>query len=174
MYSLSNILRNEGDPKVVRSGPSSLGRNDRMARNLGWLSIGLGVFELVAAGGIARALGMRGRETLVRAYGMREILSGILCLSVDKQSGMWSRVAGDGIDAATLIAELRSDNPRKANVLLALLMVGGIARLDYKAAEATARVHREGISNKARYRDRSGFPKGIAAIRAAANKPLVH
>jgi hypothetical protein len=46
---------------------------------------------------------------LVRAYGAREIGSGILSLSVDRQTGLWSRVAGDGLDVATLMSAFRAD-----------------------------------------------------------------
>ena len=45
---LSDITRSKGDPKVLRTGPSSLGSADRLARGLGWYSIGLGLVELLA------------------------------------------------------------------------------------------------------------------------------
>ena len=96
MNYISNVTRSEGDPKVVRSGPGSLAAADRLARVLGWFSIGLGAAELIAPSRITAALGLQGKEGVVRAYGAREITSGILSLSVDKQAGLWSRVAGDG------------------------------------------------------------------------------
>src|SRR3954453_17949472 len=103
MNYISNIARSEGDPKVIRSGPSSLSSVDRLAKGLGWFSIGLGAAELFAPQRITRALGMEGKEALVRAYGAREIASGVLTLSADKQAGLWSRrLAGDGLDIATL------------------------------------------------------------------------
>jgi hypothetical protein len=170
MFHLSNIVRSQGDPKVLRTGPSSLGNADRMARNLGWFSIGLGAVELLGAERLARALGMRGRETLIRAYGVREILSGVLSLSVDKKAGLWSRVAGDGLDAATLMGEFRSSNPMKHNLALALLMVGGVAVLDYMTAQQVGARHAEGDGRKALYHDRTGFPKGIESAKAAAKR----
>src|SRR4051795_6140533 len=103
MQTVSNIARSHGDPKVVSTGPSSFGAADRMARNLGWFSLGLGALEILAPRRITHALGMEGDEALVRAYGVREVASGILSLSTDKQVGLWSRVAGDGLDIATLI-----------------------------------------------------------------------
>ena len=39
--SFSNITRSEGDPKVLRSGPSSRGVPDSLAKGLGWFSLGL-------------------------------------------------------------------------------------------------------------------------------------
>ena len=78
MTYLTNLVRSKGDPKIIKSGPSSLPASDRMARNLGWFSIALGVTGLVAASSVTRLLGMRGREGLVRSFGLREIASGVL------------------------------------------------------------------------------------------------
>jgi len=114
MSYLSNITRSEGDPRVLRSGPSSLDTADRLARGLGWFSIGLGLTELLGPGQIARALGMDGKEAMVRAFGAREIASGILSLSPEKRLGLWSRVVGDGLDIATLLSASRPDNPKRS------------------------------------------------------------
>lgn len=167
MQYISNIARSEGDPKVVATGPSSLTPSDRMARGLGWFSLALGAFELVAAERITRALGMQGKEGLVRSYGVREIASGMMTLSPDKQTGLWTRVAGDGVDIATLMTALRNDNPRKENVAAALAMVAGVTLLDIAAAQATSARH-AGRGERRMYRDRSGFPKGLQAARGAA------
>ncbi|TIL97185.1 MAG: hypothetical protein E5Y67_36295, partial [Mesorhizobium sp.] len=79
-------------------GPKALAPSDMVARKLGWFSIALGIAELIASERIARAFGLPGKGGVIRAYGAREVSSGILSLSVDKQSGLWSRVAGDGLD----------------------------------------------------------------------------
>jgi hypothetical protein len=168
MNYISNIARSERDPKVIRSGPSSLGASDRVAKGLGWFSIGLGIAELIAPGRITRALGMQGKEGLVRAYGAREIASGILSLSVDKQIGLRSRLAGDELDVATLLAGYRDDNPNKDNVALALLMVAGVTLLDSIAAQGTTARHTPHRGGRRLYYDRSGFPKGIQAVKGAA------
>ena len=49
MMHLSNIVRPERDPKVVRTGPSSLDMSDKLARALGWFSLGLGLIELFSS-----------------------------------------------------------------------------------------------------------------------------
>jgi hypothetical protein len=67
MNFLSNITRSEGDPKIIRTGTSSSGAADRIAKGLGWFSIGLGLAEIVAPRQLTRALGMQGSESLVRA-----------------------------------------------------------------------------------------------------------
>ncbi len=69
--------RSKSDPRILKAGPSSLSPSDRLARNLGWFSIGLGVVELFAARRLTGALG-KGQETPVRLCGLREIGSGIM------------------------------------------------------------------------------------------------
>jgi len=165
---VSNIARAPGDPKIVSTGPSSFGTSDRMARNLGWFSLGLGALEILAPERITRALGMEGQESLVRAYGFREVAAGMLSLSIEKKAGLWSRVAGDGVDLATLMAGLRDDNPKKANVAMALMMVGGITLIDIAAAKAVSARHAPQTGRRRMYHDRTGYPKGMAASRGVA------
>ena len=168
MTYISNIARSEGDPKVLRSGPSSLGASDQLAKALGWFSLGLGLTELLAPGRITRALGMEGKEGVVRAFGAREIGHGLLTLSPDKQVGLWSRVAGDGLDIATLMGGLRGDNPKRDNVGIALAMVLGVTLLDVIGAQSTTVRHSRNRGERRLYRDRSGFPRGVQAARGAA------
>ncbi|MCJ2049502.1 hypothetical protein [Methylobacterium sp. J-070] len=166
--SLSNITRSQGDPKVLRSGPSSRGVPDSLAKGLGWFSLGLGLTQLLAPQRITRPLGMEGKEALVRVYGAREIGSGILSLSVDKNLGLWSRVAGDGLDIATVLTALRSDNPKRGNVAVALAVLVGITAVDLLDAQASTARHSRAVGRKRSYRDRSGFPRGVQASRGAA------
>lgn len=168
MTYISNIVRSERDPKVLRSGPSSLTASARLGKALGWFSLGLGLVELLAPHRITRALGMEGQEALVRVYGAREISSGILSLSTEKSLGLWSRVGGDGIDIATLLTALRDDNPKKQTVATALAMVAGITLLDFMAAQGTTLRHNGTSGNRHIYRNRSGFPNGLQAAKGAA------
>jgi hypothetical protein len=170
MTYISNIARSEGDPKVLRSGPSSLTSFDRLGKGLGWFSLGLGLVELLAPDRITRALGMEGQEALVRAYGAREISSGILSLSTERNLGLWSRVGGDGIDIATLMTALRDDNPKKQNVATAIAMVAGITLLDVLAAQGVTSRHSRNSGDRNIYRDRTGFPGGLATARGAAKE----
>src|SRR3954463_1764793 len=160
MEKVANIARSQGDPKVISTGPSSFGASDRMARNLGWFSLGLGALEILSPGRITRALGMEGQENLVRAYGFREVAAGMLSLSIEKRAGLWSRVAGDGLDIATLMAALSDDNPKKDNVAMALMMVGGITLLDIATAQGVSVRHSPQRGRRQMYHDRTGFPKG--------------
>jgi hypothetical protein len=166
--SISNIARSQGDPKVLSTGPSSLDNTDRLARALGWFSIGLGLTELLAPRALTRWLGMEGHETLVRAYGIREIGAGIMTLSPDKGLGLQSRVAGDALDIATLLAGLRGDNPKRDNVAIALAMVLGVALLDIAGATGVKKSQSRSDRPLRTYRDRSGYPKGLENARGAA------
>lgn len=170
MTYISNLARYEGDPRVLHAGPSSMSGVDRLARLLGWFSIGLGMLELVAPGRIARALGMEGSEQIMRVCGAREIGSGVLSLSLEKEAGLWSRVVGDGLDIAALLPALHPDNPKRGNVGLAIAAVAGVMALDYIAAQGVRERHREGSEMRRNYRDRSGFPRGVQSARGAARR----
>jgi hypothetical protein len=165
---IMNVSRAKGDPKVVRTGPSSITASDRIARNLGWFSLALGALEILAPTRITHALGMEGEEWLVRAYGFREIAAGVLSLSTDKKVGLWSRVAGDGLDMATLVGGLHYDNPKKDNVAVALLIVGGITLLDMATAQEVTARHARHTGRRRMYYERSGFPNGLTASKGVA------
>ncbi len=169
----TKIARFEGDPKIISIGPSSLTAADRVGKALGWFSFGLGLAELIAPRQITRALGMEGNEAVIRAYGAREIGAGILCLSIDKPAGLWSRVGGDAIDIATLSTGLGKSNPKRTNVAIALALVLGITALDIAAAQATTGRHSRNGAEPKRYSDRSGYPKGLKHSRGAA-KEMAH
>lgn len=168
----AGLTRSPGDPEIVESGPGSRDLYDTMAQGLGWFSIGLGVTELLAAGPLARALGMDGKEGMIRAFGAREIIAGMTCLSVSKQTGVWSRVGGDGLDIAALLPHYSDENPKKGNVMIALAAVAGVTLLDIAAAKGLGARHgRDNGGVEFRdYGDRSGWPNGLAASRRAAEE----
>ena len=63
-------------PRTALRGQSK-SSHDKLARNLGYFSIALGVTELVAPGALCRAIGLRGLEPVVRGYGAREVATGV-------------------------------------------------------------------------------------------------
>jgi hypothetical protein len=144
---------------------SSLSGADALVRGIGLFSLGLGVAELVAPGKIAKTFGLEGKEALLRAYGAREIASGIGTLSMNPQPALWSRVAGDVVDMATLAFGTRSENQdAKRNTWMGVAAVAGIAALDAFAATLMAKRGGE-RPPPADYGDRSGLPKGVEASR---------
>jgi hypothetical protein len=165
---ISNLTRPKGDPKVLSTGPSSLTWADRLARNLGWFSIGLGVAELFGARSLNRKLGLYGMDGVTRAFGAREIASGIVTLSTERHIGLWMRVGGDILDIAMLSRGLHPWNPRRDNAKAALMSVIGITALDVIAAAAVTTQMQRPMSGQRTYTDRSGFPKGTQSARGAA------
>jgi hypothetical protein len=166
MNLTANLSRNEGDPQILASGASSLSVADQVGRALGWFSFALGFAEVIAPGRLTRVLGMGRQEALLRVYGAREIAAGIMALSSDRRTALWSRVAGDGLDLATLLAARRADNPKRGNVGVAIGLVLGVAALDVAAALALSRERRRNGESRS-YNDRSGFPQAVA--RASGN-----
>ena len=87
------------DAQQTRRNPTAY----KVARFLGYASIAIGLIELVWADSLAMSLGLSRFEWLVRAYGVREVLTGVLILvSKDPTPWIWLRVIGDAIDGATL------------------------------------------------------------------------
>lgn len=164
---LSQAARSKGDPKILKTGPSSLDSGDQLARGLGWFSIALGLAEALAPRVLTGALGMEGRETLVRAYGLRELGAGMMTLSTEREFGLQSRVLGDALDIATLLAASRN-NGKRGNVAAALVMVAGVTLLDIIAAKGVADRRRRPSRPPRSYRNRSGFPGGVDKARGAA------
>lgn len=156
---------------LVTSRPDrSLTFTDRVARGLGWFSIGLGLAEIIAPGKLAGALGLEGKETLLRAYGGREIGAGVWALSDTPAPAIWARVGGDLVDLATLAAGLRgADEEQRRNAFIALAAVGGITLVDLLTAMSLTAETSENKGNTGRdYSDRSGFPGGSDKARGAA------
>lgn len=172
MSSIANLTRRSTEPKILETGRSSLGAADRLAKALGWFSIGLGAVQLLSARTVTRHLGVQGSEGLVRAFGAREIGSGILTLSIDKEAGLLARLAGDAMDAAALVMAHHPFNPRQRTISRSLVAVAGIALVDAIALQSVrTRNSRKGKPRD--YRDRSGFPKGIEVARRVVHDRAV-
>lgn len=136
-------------------------------RGIGWLSIGVGVAELLMPRTLAGAAGLRGREGMVRACGVREIVTGIGILAARRPGPwMWARVAGDALDFATVGTRAGT----RGNGRLALAAIAGAAMLDAGCASAIDRVERRGKAPMRDYSDRRGLPLPPTAMRGAALK----
>jgi hypothetical protein len=106
-------------------------RGNGLARFLGYFSIGLGAAEALAPDTMARLTGVR-QESLLQAYGAREIASGIGILAESRPAGwLWARVVGDVLDLVLLGENLaEGDADRRARLIASTLAVGGVAVLD--------------------------------------------
>ena len=159
-------------------GPSARRRptaTRQLARGLGWFSIALGLVELLAARQVARTIGLQGSEDLLRAYGLREIVTGCGILAARGPQAttgwMWARVAGDALDATTLTAvAVRPRAPAEpGHPIAALAAVGGVAALDVVCVR-TLTIEGQAAASAFDYSDRSGFRGPPAALRGAARE----
>src|SRR4051794_15841281 len=155
-------------PRTAIPGQSQ-SSHDRLAKSLGYFSIALGVAELIAPDAVARAAGVKGLEPVVRAYGAREIATGIAILtSHDATPWIWGRVAGDAADIATVVAGSRDATSKSENRMWALVALAGVTALDVICATGLMSEKGGRSTATADYRDRSGFPRGPQAARGAA------
>ncbi|HEX5412618.1 MAG TPA: SRPBCC family protein [Terriglobia bacterium] len=143
MEAVENRQRSTAPPGSSASG---------IARGLGWFSVGLGIAELVAPRAIGRIAGARKKDSLIRSYGVREIVAGVGVLATSHSAGwLWARVAGDAVDLASLgAARAARRNAGKKN-MLALGSVAGVTALDVwcasrlsRAGAERSRAHAEG------------------------------
>ena len=104
----------------------------RLAKGLGWFSVGLGLTELLAPQAIASISGVSKRRTgLIRLYGLRELASGIAIFSQKKPTeAMWSRVAGDALDLASLGAACTAPDAKVGRITFATANVLAVTALD--------------------------------------------
>jgi uncharacterized membrane protein len=131
-----------------RAGDGSRGRGplpdpERLARGLGWFSIGLGLAEIAAPRSVARMIGVQDDHTnrnALFAIGVREIASGVGILSRTRPVGpVWSRVGGDVMDLALLGRALRSDRGQRERVAAATAAVLGVTLLDVLTGKQLSR-----------------------------------
>ncbi|HYE91137.1 MAG TPA: SRPBCC family protein [Terriglobales bacterium] len=137
--------------RVINGASATAALDERLAKGLGWFSLGLGLAEAVAPRVVARVAGVPERRTLLRTYGAREIASGIGILSERRPVGwLWSRVVGDVLDLASLAAAMTSSRSRRGRVLAATAAVAGVTALDVLCARRLrARVDADGDQSDA-------------------------
>ena len=106
-------------------------KKSNVARGLGWFSIGLGLAEIIAGRRLAKSLGLEHRTGLLRLFGLREIMSGVLVLTGRNTAPwLWLRVAGDMLDLGVLATALSPNNPKRNIAKLATASVLGVTALD--------------------------------------------
>ena len=130
-------------------------RADAVARGLGFFSIALGLAEIVAPRLVKQAAGMRCSESMVRLYGVREIVTGVgILISWKRAPWVWGRVAGDALDIAS------------ARRPAALVALAGVTALDVATAAQLSREEQPSLPYTYHdYSDRSGFPRPASEMR---------
>ena len=104
----------------------------RLAKGLGWFSVGLGLAEIFAPSTIAKISGVSPRRTgLIRLYGFRELASGIAIFSQKNPAeAVWSRVAGDALDLTSLSIACTSPEAKRGRITFATANVLAVTALD--------------------------------------------
>lgn len=111
---------------------------EKLARGLGWFSIGLGLAEVFAPSSIAKLTGVSKKSTgLIRLFGLREIASGVGIFSQGRRpaEAVWSRVVGDALDLACLGAAFASPKTNKGRLAFATANVLAVTALDVLCAQ---------------------------------------
>jgi hypothetical protein len=128
-----------------RERPASSSTAYKLARFLGYASIVIGLVELIWTDSLALHLGLSRFEWLVRAYGVREIVTGVLILvSKDPTPWIWLRVIGDALDGATLGWGYMRDPFRLAAIAMTFVTVTPIIIADVWCAVKLSRSNRSG------------------------------
>nr|WP_299244867.1 hypothetical protein [uncultured Halomonas sp.] len=150
-------------------GQRSLSGADRLARGLGWLSLGLGAYKTLAPHALTRALGLEGQESWVRLSGARELLGGIMTLTDDPTPGLWTRVVGDSADLVLLGSAWSDPHNRKRDTAgKALAALAALTAVDVYCAQAVNRQHAYQAGPTPDYSLRSGFPRPVEEMRGVA------
>jgi len=143
-YDNANYLSERHEPGL----PSASAK--KLAKGLGWFSIGLGLAELLAPRAIANISGVSKERTgLIRLYGLREIAAGITIFAQEKPTeGVWSRVVGDALDLTSLGMAAANPNAKKGRIAFATANVLAVTALDVMCAMQLSGTSKRGIHAK--------------------------
>ena len=134
-----------------------------VARFLGAFSIALGLAELLAPRKLAQVSGLSPSTGTLRQFGMRELAAGVgILTSKDPSTWLWSRVAGDAVDLATLVSDLGPHNDQRGRAGIATGAVALITLLDIWCASAFG----SPVKRNASVAVASALAKPVAAKRA--------
>lgn len=128
------------------------GRLEQRAVALGWLSIGLGLAELVAPRRVARLIGADEDDpttrTVLMGAGVRELVCGVGLLSQSRPAAWtWARVAGDVMDLAMLSYVWSTNDVTREQMLAAGGTVLGAAWADTQTAIQLSREQVEPLAD---------------------------
>jgi len=123
----------------LSDGAAELMWSGRTARGLGITGLVIGLAESMAPNTVARTLGAA-RPTVVRSFGLREIVSGLgLLAGPYRRAWLWMRVVGDALDLIALARVMGRSNPRRRAATAAFAAVALVALVDLACARSVSR-----------------------------------
>lgn len=130
-------------PVHPQPDPEARERAERLAKFLGWFSLGLGATALLAPRGVARMIGAKGDRTdctLLRVVGVQELACGLGILATRRPAGwMWARVAGDAAHVALTSTSLASGARHPERMAATAAALVGVGALDAYTAIGLSR-----------------------------------
>ena len=119
---------------MTHHAPDDNPNAERLAIGLGLFSIGLGLAETLAAGSVARLIGVPSTErtrAVLQGMGAREMANGAAILAQPHRAEwLWARVGGDALDLALLGSTLGSEGTDRRRAAAGIAAVLGAAALD--------------------------------------------
>jgi hypothetical protein len=144
MKNFASVLCNFQKKSGFSRKLTSRGMNSRdatpLTAALGYVSIGLGLTQVLAPRQLSQAIGVGSHTAMMRSLGLREIAAGVGILNSDQPSQwLWARAAGDLMDLALLGTAFRTDNRDGTRLGCTTAMIAAIAALDVYAARLQER-----------------------------------
>ena len=139
----SNLESTSSSQYMART-PQTMARTRAGAppKALGYLSVGLGLAELLAPGSVAELIGARNSSrsrTVLRTLGARELAAGAgLFWGSNASAWLWSRVLGDAMDLLLLGDQLTSKRAQRGRLLATTAVIAGVTALDALSARRQA------------------------------------
>lgn len=135
----------------------------KVARGLGWFSIGLGVVEVLTPGLVNRLVGAREGHAFIRAFGVREVAAGTAILTLSNPTPwVWARFAGDLMDMAALALAMNTGNPDRHRAAKAIIGVAAVTAVDFLVARGLGALTAERQRPRRDYSARSGLGSGAS------------
>jgi uncharacterized membrane protein len=136
----------EAPPGMPRSAENISMTDRRIARGLGWFSLGLGIPQVLVPGRVAKLAGLENtlfKRQVMRLTGLREITAGVGIFASQPKPAewLWARTAGDALDLVMLQSAFKNPSNRKGRLVFATANVLGVTAADV----VQARKHSEAL-----------------------------
>jgi uncharacterized membrane protein len=143
---------------------------ERMARALGWVSLGLGASMTFAPRTVTKISGVDDSmiaRTMCRVVGVREFLHAAGLLA-GRPEWVWTRVAGDAMDLPALLIALKNRHgTRRARAAMATAAVAGITAADVYTAMCTLKESGGRAGREVAHADMRGKKNGATHVEAS-------